>query len=201
VTPGAPITGVILAGGRGARWGGVDKGLLPFDGRPLVEYAIERLRPQVSSLFISANRNFERYAGYGVPTLRDEPLPDGEPYAGPLAGMLAALGRAATEYIAVVPCDAPKIAADLVARLDAARRSTGSRACFAHDGRRAQFVFALIPVAARDSLREFLWRGERKVEDWYACIGAAAVDFSDAPDAFCNFNSAADVEAAGGSAR
>jgi len=65
------ITGVILAGGLARRMGGQDKGLVEFGGRPLVEWVIDGLRPQVRVLVINANRNRGRYADYGYPVIAD----------------------------------------------------------------------------------------------------------------------------------
>jgi molybdenum cofactor guanylyltransferase len=107
------ITGVILAGGRGSRLGGVDKGLVPLHGRPLIEHVIDALRPQVGALLISANRNRDIYASYGYPVIADV-MGD---YDGPLAGMLSAMRAAGTAYILTTPCDAPSIPADLARRL------------------------------------------------------------------------------------
>jgi molybdopterin-guanine dinucleotide biosynthesis protein A len=110
------ITGVILAGGEGRRLGGVDKGLQELRGRPMVQWVLERLAPQVDTVLISANRNLQRYAAFGCPVLPDR-IPD---FAGPLAGLHAALTQAATPLVATVPCDSPFLPADLVARLHAA---------------------------------------------------------------------------------
>lgn len=107
------VTGLILAGGRGARMGSVDKGLQPLHGRPLIAHAIERLVPQVGSILISANRNADRYALFGHRVLAD--LVDG--YAGPMAGLHAGLRACTTEFLVSVPCDAPHFPLDLVAHL------------------------------------------------------------------------------------
>lgn len=187
------VTGVILAGGRGARMGGVDKGLVEFEGRPIVEHVMARLRPQVSHLLISANRNIETYARYGVPVAADPVTRDAGRFDGPLAGVLAALEISTTEFLAVVPCDAPYVPVDLVARFITAQCMTPGRAWYAHDGRRAQFVFALLATTLRDSLRAYLARGDRKVELWFNEVGATVVDCSDVPDAFANINSPEDV--------
>jgi molybdopterin-guanine dinucleotide biosynthesis protein A len=192
---GAPrITGVILAGGRGTRMGGADKGLVAYDGRPLVEHVIERLRPQVDTLLINANRNIDAYARYGYPVVRDTALPGVDIHPGPLAGMLTALMYATTKHVVTVPCDAPQLPGDLVPRLVAARKETGARACYAHGGDRAHFVCALLSRSLAESLRTFLQRGERKTEYWLREIGAVAADFSDRPGAFHNVNSSEDMK-------
>ena len=115
IVPG-DITGLILAGGMGRRMGGADKGLLLLHGRPLAALSLERLRPQVGSLFISANRNLDIYAALG-PEVLPYLLPD---YPGPLAGIHAALSRIETPWLATCPCDSPYLPSDLVERLTAA---------------------------------------------------------------------------------
>lgn len=106
-----PMTGGVLAGGAGVRMGGVDKGLLPWRGAPLVRHVLDALKPQCSQLLISANRNFDDYARFGVPVLCDQ---EGE---GPLAGLATLLAAAQTPWLLCVPCDAPLLPADLGARL------------------------------------------------------------------------------------
>ena len=106
-----PLTGLILAGGRGTRLGGVDKGLVELHGRPLVEYVLERLRPQTGAILINANRHHERYAAYGVPVIPD--LEGG--FAGPLAGIAAGLAKAVK--IALPLNDATKVQYDRMVEL------------------------------------------------------------------------------------
>ena len=126
------ITGVILAGGRGSRMGGVDKGLQDLQGRPLVQWVLERLAPQVDSVLINANRNLPRYAGFGCPVLPDL-IPD---FAGPLAGLQAALAGAATPLVATVSCDSPLLPADLVRRLQEALAAADADLTVARAGNR-----------------------------------------------------------------
>ena len=108
-----PDVAIVLAGGQARRMGGRDKGLLPFAGRPLVEWAIESLAPQVSTLLISANRNLDAYGAYGFPVVAD--LEQG--FQGPLAGILSAMRAARTAWILTLPCDGPQPPPDLGARL------------------------------------------------------------------------------------
>ncbi|HHC71786.1 MAG TPA: molybdenum cofactor guanylyltransferase [Thiotrichales bacterium] len=180
----AEITGLILAGGRGRRMGGADKGLLPFRGRPLVEHLIDRLVPQVGELLINANRNRDRYGRYGLRLVSD-PLTG---YQGPLAGMLAGLEAAESRWLAVVPCDAPFLPEELVGRLAEAAAREGTSIAVAHDGERLQPVHALLTVELAGELRRFLAAGERKIDRWYGRQRLTLVDFSDAPEAFGNLN-------------
>lgn len=183
------ITGVILAGGRGRRLGGADKGLVRLRGRPLVEHVIDRLRPQVGRLVISANRNLEAYATYGFPVAAD--VLGG--YRGPLAGMLGALRAATTPYVLSVPCDAPVLPADLAECLASVLLATRADACVASCGRRMQPVFALMRRTLAERLEGYLRRGGREVGAWMRQQRAAIADFPDCVRAFANVNTAGDL--------
>ncbi len=187
------ITGVILAGGRGMRMGGVDKGLVTLNGKPLVEHVLRRLRPQVPLIIISANRHHDKYARYGFAVISDEHMSDTQDYAGPLAGILSALTYTTTDYIVTVPCDAPRLPTDLVARLLLQLHRSRSRACMAHDGARAQPAFALLHTSLRDELRRTLRAGEYKMETWLQGIGCCTADFSECANSFVNLNTPADI--------
>jgi molybdopterin-guanine dinucleotide biosynthesis protein A len=192
--PRADITGLVLAGGRGSRMGGVDKGLQLLAGRPLAQHALERLRAQVGPLLVSANRNAESYAALGAPVVADS-LPD---QPGPLAGMLAALQRCRTPYLAVVPCDAPDFPADLVARLAGALALHDAEIAMAATlapggGVQFQPVFCLLQATLRDSLAAYLAGGQRRVDRWTAQHRCVQVLFDDA-QAFVNANTALELQ-------
>jgi molybdenum cofactor guanylyltransferase len=183
------VTGLVLAGGRGTRMGGIDKGLVEIEGRTLVELVIDRLRPQVGPMLISANRNLVRYRAFGFPVLldADEGL---EPFPGPLAGMLAGLRAAATPWVATAPCDAPFLPADLVAHL--AEALAGARAAVAYVGEKVQPVFCLLHVDLADDLATAVAHGERRAEAWLRGIGAAPALFLVAEN-FANLNTLQDL--------
>ncbi|MBT3010097.1 MAG: molybdenum cofactor guanylyltransferase [Candidatus Thiodiazotropha sp. (ex Lucina aurantia)] len=178
------VTAVILAGGRGRRMGGEDKGLIELNGRPLVQHVISAIQPQVATILINANRNQERYAAFGYPVIADSLLD----YQGPLAGFIAALQAVETEDMLTLPCDGPLVPPDLVARLYEARQSAGADIAVAHDGDRLQPVYALIPKRLADSLQRYLDRGDRKIDLWYEEHRVAHADFSDIPRTFINVN-------------
>jgi molybdopterin-guanine dinucleotide biosynthesis protein A len=198
------ITGLVLAGGRGRRMGGIDKGLQSWRGAPLVDHAIARLAPQVSTVMISANRNIEAYGERGCAVIADE----AHDYPGPLGGILAGLRAVRTPWLAVVPCDAPLLPGDLVARLCesvAVAASAGGDASPAYegavaqrevegDGPRIEPVVCLLPADVADDLARYLHAGGRKVEPWLLCH-ARPVSFDRAEDrgAFANFNSLDDL--------
>ena len=185
------ITGLVLAGGRATRMGGVDKGLVEFAGRTLVERVIGRLAPQVGSLMISANRNIDTYRALGFPVLLD--AADGlEPFPGPLAGLLAGLRAATTPWLAAVPCDAPFLPLDLVRRLLASLGS--ARAAMASVGDRAEPLFCLLHVGLADPLASALANGERRAETWLRGVGAAPAVFLQ-PESFANLNTLQELRA------
>jgi molybdenum cofactor guanylyltransferase len=187
----SPIIGVILAGGRARRLGGVDKGLVEIGGRKLVEWVVAALAPQVDGLLINANRNLDLYRRCGHPVVCDR-LAD---YQGPLAGMAAALAQVPPGgAILTVPCDSPTPPPALAARLCAALQAADAEVAVAHDGDRLQAVHALVPAALRESLDAFLTAGDRKVEIWLARHRLAIADFSDCRDCFLNLNAPGDLE-------
>lgn len=179
------ITGLVLAGGRGARMGGVDKGWVDHDGEPLVRHVLRRFAPQVGTVLISANRNLEAYRALGnVITDAGQDLAI-EPFPGPLAGVLVGLQRANTEWVSLVPCDAPALPLDLVERLGAAIIDADV-ACPLAGGHR-QPVFALLRRSGATSLRAFLQGGGRSMQRWFETVHAVDVVF-DAADEFRNIN-------------
>lgn len=185
------VTGLILAGGLATRMGGVDKGLVPLAGRPMVAYIIESLRPQTAALMINANRSHDSYRQYQLPVVADQV---GE-YAGPLAGMASGLAASQTEWIVTVPCDSPLVPPDLVARLLQALQREQADLAVAEGAGRLQPVFALLPRRLLPSLEAFLAAGERKIDRWYAQHRMAVASFADTPEAFLNVNTPADRDA------
>ena len=178
------ITAVIMAGGRGKRLAGQDKGLLRLHGKPYVELIIDAIKMQAAEIIINANRNQNIYADYGYPVISDE-LTD---YQGPLAGIAAALAACNTEYIITLPCDGPALPVDLVNRLIQALNSQDADLAIAHDGKRMQQMYALIPCTLLDSLRTYLGAGDRKVDLWYEQQNRVLADFSDVAETFLNIN-------------
>ncbi|MDP2826898.1 MAG: molybdenum cofactor guanylyltransferase MobA [Sulfuritalea sp.] len=178
------ITGVILAGGQGRRMGGIDKGLQELQGRPMVEWVLARLAPQVGTVLINANQNLARYAEFGCAVLPDQ-IPG---FAGPLAGLHAALKRAATPLLVTVPCDSPFLPPDLVARLHAALVADNAELAVARTGDRVHRAFCLVRRELLPRLDAFLAAGGRKVGLWHAALKVVEVAFDDAPAAFSNIN-------------
>jgi molybdopterin-guanine dinucleotide biosynthesis protein A len=187
------ITGVVLAGGLGRRMGGVDKGLQLLNGRPLVSHVIERLAPQVDELLINANQNGERYAAFGYPVLADR-IPE---FAGPLAGLHAALSAATNPLVATAPCDSPFLPADLISRLFLALTAPGTKShwgttnadlAVARTFDQPHPVFCLCRRTVLPHLNDYLASGRRKMADWYATLKVVEVTFDDEAAAFENIN-------------
>jgi len=178
------VTGIVLAGGQGSRMGGVDKGLQPFRGKPMVAHVIERFAPQVDELMVNANRNAEAYARYGQRVIAAEIAG----FAGPLAGFERGLAHASNALVATVPCDSPFLPRDLVQRLRTALEAADAELAVAKTGDQAHPVFCLMRRGVHRSLMAFLARGERKIDRWYGVLKVAEVSFDDEADAFLNIN-------------
>jgi molybdopterin-guanine dinucleotide biosynthesis protein A len=187
------ITGLVLAGGRGSRMGGVDKGLQNHHGVPLALHALLRLQPQVGQTMINANRNLGAYESMGVPVWPDAQAD----YPGPLAGMLVGLERCETPYLVTVPCDTPNFPLDLVERLARALDTEDADIAMAatrEDGKVVpQPVFCLLKATLLESLVKYLHAGQRKIDRWTALHRVATVVFDDA-SAFDNANTSEELQ-------
>jgi molybdopterin-guanine dinucleotide biosynthesis protein A len=193
------ITAVILAGGRGSRMGGADKGMQNFNGIPLALHALLRISPQVGEVMINANRNHAAYESFGVSVWPDT-TSMGD-YAGPLAGFMTGLEHCETPYMLTVPCDTPLFPHDLVARLaDALEQQSADFAVASapeEDGQsRPQPVFCLMGTHMLESLHRFTQGGGRKIDAWTAQHKVIHVPFNlpgDDAKAFFNANTLAEL--------
>ena len=188
------ITGLILAGGRAQRMGGVDKGLISFHQKPLIERAINRLKNQVGPILINANRNITKYASYGYPVLMDE-TPD---FSGPLAGFSVGLKNCKTPYLLTTPCDSPLLPMDLATRLAQEMEKSDLQLVYASsketDGKIwSQPVFCLMHANLQESLDAFLKKGDLKIDRWFTELRSATVIFDDA-QAFANVNTPEELQ-------
>jgi molybdopterin-guanine dinucleotide biosynthesis protein A len=186
------ITGLVLAGGQGRRMGTIDKGLVPLQGRSMVQHVLDRFRPQVDEIIINANQHRAEYEAFGHPVLADAI----SGFAGPLAGLQVGLSRASFPLIATVPCDSPFLPDDLVARLSSALAERGADLAVARTFDQPHPVFALVRRSVLPHLTRFLEEGGRKIDAWYASLEAIEVAFDDEADAFRNINTADELKEA-----
>jgi len=184
------VTGLILAGGKGSRMGGVDKGLQAFRGRRLVDHVYERLAPQVGGIVINANQNHDEYRTFGVRVVSDAI----GGFAGPLAGLHAGLSISKRPFLASVPCDSPFLPEDLVERLYARLDETGAELAVAKTGDQPHPVFSLMRRGVLDHLADFLKGGGRKIDAWYATLTVVEVTFDDQAAAFSNINTREELQ-------
>lgn len=189
----AGITGLILAGGRGQRMGGQDKGLTIYRGEPLVQHVARRISPQVDRLIVSCNRNRRAYERLGFETVADD-FPD---YPGPLAGIAAGAHLISTPLLFCCPCDVPYVPDDVVQQLLAHMQTR--RITYVQDGNRAQPLLCLIQREATQSILPYLEANGRSVMGWMDREQAVAVSWDGAerpegaPDPFLNLNTPKDL--------
>jgi molybdopterin-guanine dinucleotide biosynthesis protein A len=191
--------GLVLAGGLARRMGGGDKALIKIGRETILERALARLKPQTTGVVLNANGDPARFASCGLPVVADS-VPD---FAGPLAGILAGLDwvaahKPSVEWVVSVPGDCPFLPRDLVAKLHAARITSGKLLACAHSGDWRHPVVALWHVALREDLRRAITIEDlRKIEVWTARHGVALADWPTEPiDPFFNVNTPEDVDMA-----
>ncbi len=184
------ITVVILAGGKGRRMGGQDKGLISYKGHDLIQHVINAISQQTQKIIINANRNQDQYKTYGFPVIADT-LND---FQGPLAGFLAAMDKVETDYILTIPCDGPVISEHYMTKMKQGLENTSSELAIASDGNRMQPVYALIPVKLSRSLSRYLTEGGRKIDSWYQQHDFTLVEFTDESNFFININTPQDLQ-------
>ncbi|MGZ8185142.1 MAG: molybdenum cofactor guanylyltransferase MobA [Methylobacter sp.] len=183
------VTGVVLAGGLARRMNYQDKGLVNYQGRPLVSYSITALAAIADRVIISANRNFDQYQQFAVPVIAD--LTGG--FDGPLAGLLAAMIHADTDVLVVMPCDSPLIKAEHLQKLLTVRSENDAGVAVAFDGKRLHPVFLAIKTTLQQSLQDYLASGQRKMDIWIEQQKMVKVDFSNEPEIFININTMTDL--------
>ena len=184
------ISALILAGGRSSRMDGADKGLLKLLDSPMIEHVINRLKPQVGQILISANRHLEAYQQFGYEVLVD----DYDDYRGPLAGMARGLSRSKSEYLLTVPCDGPLLPPDLAHRMLDSALQENAQAVLVFDGSYRQPTYNLIHKDLLPALSHSLENNEHKLGKWLMDNGAVSLDFADQQAAFLNVNTPGDLD-------
>ncbi|MBX9675908.1 MAG: molybdenum cofactor guanylyltransferase [Methylotenera sp.] len=183
------ISCIILSGGLATRMGGVDKGLVTLQEKPLIEHVIARLTPQVDEILINANRKIAQYQTFAYPVLQDAH----SNFIGPLAGFSLGLQHAKHDYLLTVPCDSPLLPHDLVQRLLKELIKKNADIAVASSDGNAHPVFCLCKKSVLPSLTAYLKAGERRVSSWQKSLAYIEVDFSDCSDAFVNLNTFEDL--------
>ncbi|MFZ4966675.1 molybdenum cofactor guanylyltransferase MobA [Pseudomonas gingeri] len=151
------ISILLLAGGRGQRMGGQDKGLLEWRGQPLIAHLHATTRPLTDDLIISCNRNRQRYAAYADRLVSD----DSDDFPGPLAGIRAGLAVARHSHLLVLPCDVPQVDRDLLqGMLDTAGQHP-DRPLMVRQGEHWEPLLCVIPVALAAAFASAWATGER----------------------------------------
>jgi molybdopterin-guanine dinucleotide biosynthesis protein A len=183
------VTGVVLAGGLARRMNYQDKGLITYQGRPLVSYAIAELTVIADQVIISANRNLQQYQQFAVPVIADLT----GSFDGPLAGLLTAMIYADADILVVMPCDSPLIRAEHLQKLLAVRAENNADVAVAFDGKRLHPVFLAIKTTLQQSLQDYLASGHRKMDIWIGQQKMVKADFSTEPEIFININTMTDL--------
>lgn len=184
------IAGVILAGGLARRMGGIEKALVKFQGETLLSRVIKRIQPQVKTLYLNANKKLEQYQEFNLPILVDEI----SGFVGPLAGIFTALNHIETDYLLVVPCDAPFVPLNLVEKLFKDMKQQNAVGAVVDDGERLQPTFLLLHKHLKNGLESYLNEGQRSIEHWLERHCIVKVDFSLQARDFINFNTLSALE-------
>ncbi|HIL77687.1 MAG: molybdenum cofactor guanylyltransferase MobA [Methyloprofundus sp.] len=183
------ISGVILAGGLARRMNRQDKGLVAFNKQAMITYAIQAIVPVVDELFINANRNIDHYQQFNYPVITDKR----DDFAGPLAGVYAALNACHHDVLLVTPCDSPFMPTAALQTLIDERERNAADIAVAFDGERIHPVFMAINTTLKNSLQDYLAQGERKIDRWFEQHNWIKVDFSANPEFFSNINTLAQL--------
>lgn len=184
------ITLLLLAGGRGRRLDGRDKGLEMVAGRPLIRYLLDRFSPFFQHVIISANRNIPAYEALCHKVVTDAD----QDYKGPLAGMQSALSQIATPWMLTLPCDMPLLPVELIGRLWRAVEHSGRPAAIAHDGTQVQPLCNLLSARLADTLRADIAAGHRRCREWLLAQDPVIVDCSDCAELFANINNDSNIQ-------
>ncbi|MCP4611782.1 MAG: molybdenum cofactor guanylyltransferase [Planctomycetes bacterium] len=189
--PKARFCPVILAGGQGERMSGLDKGLIPFQGKPMIEWVLALLKPQFENIVISCNRNHLRYMEYGFQLASDEITG----FEGPLAGIHSAMHKAddSCTHLLVLPCDTPLFDSALVRKLITSAEENTDAICFYRSADRLQFLHAVIPLKYCSNLDDWLEQGERAVYKWYRQFPIVELDATGYENSFLNVNRKQDI--------
>jgi molybdenum cofactor guanylyltransferase len=186
-------TFLILAGGEGKRMQGVDKGLMQWQDRPMIEHVTQHINAPKAKIIISANRNIDAYKTFAAEVVRDDDAGLKDNYQGPLTGIFCAMQKCETPYLLCLPCDSPTPPDNLLKNLWHCLQAQNKTSALCHDGNRLQPLFSLLACQHQALLYDFLQQGRRKVHDFMNLIDPAICDFSAQKDHFNNFNHPEDL--------
>lgn len=175
---------IVLSGGQGRRFGNVDKGLVRWQGKPLIQHVIDRLRPQSDQILISCNRNLVAYQALELELFTDQD----EHFLGPLAGVQAAATAVIHPWCLLCPNDIPLLPNDLVGKLLASLISQQAEVAYPVCGSRHHFLPAMVRSAVLPGVASYLKNGGRSLHGWYKKLNACSVEFSDQSNQFVNIN-------------
>lgn len=183
------VTGVVLAGGLARRMNKQDKGLIQYDNRPMVSYAVDAMTQVASTVLINANRNIPEYQSFGCEVISDQT----DSFDGPLAGIFSAMIYAKTDVLCVMPCDSPLIKAEHLNKLISAFTQNNADIAVAFDGERIHPVFLVLKTSLKNSLNQYLLQGDRKIDLWLKQHKLIKVDFSHNAEVFLNINTLSEL--------
>ncbi len=176
------VTGLILAGGAGRRVGGVDKGLLNYDGTSLIERQTQWLKPQVKTILISANRNIEQYKKYNHEVLQDNQ----QGFEGPLHGVLKGLEFCSTPWLFVQPVDMPGLPINLIDLIQS--KQVVADCYYLKSNQREHYLSMLINRKCLPGLKKYLTSGSRRVRGFHQQMGSIPLDLGLEESMFKNLN-------------
>lgn len=179
-----PCSILLLAGGRGQRMGGQDKGLLDWRGRPLIAHLHERVRPLTDDLIISCNRNADRYAAFADHLVHDT---DAD-FPGPMAGILAGLAQAAHAMLLVLPCDVPAVDPALLQLMRATAATQPVRPLMIRQGEFWEPLLCVIPTHHLTAFQHAWQAGERSPRQVMLQLGAQALQCPAGDPRLANLN-------------
>ncbi|HLV78493.1 MAG TPA: molybdenum cofactor guanylyltransferase MobA [Marinobacter sp.] len=189
------IIGLLLAGGKGTRMGGQDKGMVPWCGETMALWVLQALRAVTPTVFISANRSLAEYEKLSPGHVLQDPA--GLRGQGPLAGLLTGLRAAAAygaEAVLVCPCDTPGITPETLRLLTLAWQAHPDRPVIAEHNGRQHPLHGVYPVSLVAALDQWLVSGNRRVMGFAGSVGAVAVDCPEREEGFRNRNNLTDLE-------
>lgn len=185
------LSGVILAGGKGTRMGHKDKSQIQLQGRTLLDWSLDIAREIDGPIMLNTNQPDICPTSKNL-TLLSDPWPD---FRGPLAGIYAAMQQSTSDYLAVLPVDAPLVPKTLFNDLLNHLLQNKLDIVFAETPEQPHFLHAIIATSLKDELFRYLDQGQRAVGRFYKSHRYGSLAFRNTA-AFLNINTPEDLTAA-----